>query len=142
MKNFKLPLLLILFALAIFNTSCKEDRSIEENESYIVDVEIVSPTNNATMAVEETFDVVVDYARQENTIHNIKVEIMDAEGNQVAKLVERHAHVANEFTFKAENVQIDHPGTYTIRAATTDLDNGDGENNDVKNLVEHTITIQ
>ncbi len=146
MKNWKSLqlLLLVILTVACLNTSCKEDRKVDEAVSYEVDVDIVSPANNAQMVVDEAFNVEVDYTRAENTIHNIKVEIVDNNGNQIQKLVERHAHVANEFTFKAENIKIDQAGTYLIRASTTDLEDGAGEGQDdsENNLVEHTIIIQ
>jgi len=151
MKNWKSPPLLVLALITIicFAISCGEDRAVEENVAYVVEVEIITPANNTTLTTGENFNVEVDYTRKDNTIHNIKVEILDAAGNQVIKLVEQHAHVANEFTFKAENISISEAGTYTLRAATTDLhtegdgnepSNGDGH--EEANLVEHTIIIQ
>ena len=147
MKNLKsLPgLLLALLSIACLSASCGDDRDAVENESYQVDVVIISPDNNAQMAVDENFNVEVDYARNGNTIHNIKVEIVDLNGNQIQKLVERHAHVANEFTFKMEDIKIDQAGTYLVRASTTDLEaegHTDGGDTNENNLVEHTITIQ
>jgi len=148
-KSFPL-LFTMLLAITFLATSCGEDRAIEEETAYVVDVEIISPANNSTMAINENFTVEVDYTRKENTIHNIKVEIVDMAGNQVMNLVERHAHVANEFTFKVDNISISQAGTYTLRAATTDLhidgdEHGSGDENGHdtdNNLVEHTIIIQ
>ena len=152
MKNWKsLPLLFIALVAIGCLTSCGEDRAVEEAvEGYEVDVAIVSPNNNALMAVGENFNVEVDFARNENIIHNIKVEIVDMNGNQIENLVERHAHVAHEFTFTAEDIKIDQAGTYLVRASTTDFhvgdeeekEHGEGEVNEENNLVEHTITVQ
>lgn len=150
LKNWKsIPILFFaLIAVASLSTSCGEDRAIDEAVSYEVDVAIISPANNAQMAAGEAFNVEVEYTRKENTIHNIKVEIVDMNGNQIQKLVERHAHVANEFTFKMEAIKIDQAGTYLVRASTTDLDSdgeehqGEGNDDDKNNLVEHTITIK
>ncbi|MFK7980723.1 MAG: hypothetical protein AB8G86_12130 [Saprospiraceae bacterium] len=149
MKNWKsLPVLLMtLVAVACLAISCGEDREVGENTAYVVDIEIITPANNTSMAVGENFNVEVDYAREENIIHNIKVEIVDAVGNQVKNLVNRHAHVPNEFTFTAENISISEPGTYTLRAATTDLHeegagNSDGDGPAADNLVEYTIIVQ
>jgi len=157
MKNWKsLPLLFIALIAIGCLTSCGEDRAVEAAvEGYEVDVAIVSPNNNALMAVGENFNVEVDFARNENIIHNIKVEIVDMNGNQIENLVERHAHVANEFTFTADGIKIDQAGTYLVRASTTDFHVGDegeehgegaghgeGEVKEENNLVEHTITVQ
>jgi len=160
MKNWKsLPLLLMtLIAVACFTMSCGEDLAVEEeNVAYVVDVEIINPANNAQMIVDENFNVEVGFVRAENIIHNIKVEILDEDGHQVMNLVERHAHVANEFTFTAENIAISAPGTYTLRAATTDLHldgevdsdghshshgSSDGDEQEKNNIVEHTFTVQ
>ena len=146
MKNWKsLPLLLMtLISIAVLTISCGEDRVVEENVAYEVEVEIITPANNASIAVGENFNVEVDYVREENIIHNIKVEIMDAAGNQVKNLVERHAHIPNEFTFTAENITISEPGTYILRAATTDLHEG-GESavdDGTDNVVEHVLVVQ
>ena len=146
MKNWKsLPLLLMtLISIAVLTISCGEDRAVEENVAYEVEVEIITPANNASIAVGENFNVEVDYVREENIIHNIKVEIMDAAGNQVKNLVERHAHIPNEFTFTAENITISEPGTYILRAATTDLHEG-GESavdDGTDNVVEHVLVVQ
>jgi len=146
MKNWKsLPLLLItLITVATLIISCGEDRAVEENVAYEVEVEIITPANNASIAVGENFNVEVDYVRKENIIHNIKVEIVDAAGNQVKNLVERHAHIPNEFTFTAENVSISEPGTYILRAATTDLleEGESGADNGADNVVEHVLVVQ
>lgn len=148
MKNGKLPplLLIIFFAISFSIISCGEDREAEENAAYIVDVEIITPTNNATMTVGEDFKVEVDYARKDNTIHNIKVEIVDIQGVTVYNLVERHAHVANEFTFQSEAVSIGQTGTYFVRASSTDLEvEGDNDNQgsgDADNMVEHVLVVQ
>lgn len=137
------------FVIAFCIISCGEDREAEENVAYVVDIEIISPANNATMAVGEDFKVEVDYTRKENTIHNVKVEIVDSQGVTVHNLVERHAHVANEFTFQSEAVSIGQAGTYFVRASSTDLhiegandshESGDGH--DADNMVEHVLVVQ
>ena len=152
MNNLKsLPLLTIcILALILSLMSCGEDNVADET-AYIVDVEIISPTNNTTMGIGETFTVEVDYARTENIIHNIKVEIVDVQGATVHNLVERHAHVANAFTFQSDPISIGQAGTYFVRASTTDLHTegdehhgtgGDEAGHDKDNLVEHTIIVQ
>ena len=143
MKNWILQPLLFMafFAFSFSSISCGEDRTAEENTAYIVDIEIIRPANNATMAVGENFSVEVDYARKENTIHNIKVEIVDIQGVTVHKLVERHAHVANEFTFQSEAISIGQAGTYFVRASSTDLDAAD-DGVDGDNMVEHVLVVE
>lgn len=150
MKNWRLhPILLMVFlAISFSSISCGEDREAEENAAYIVDVEIITPTNNATMAVGENFRVEVDYARKENTIHNVKVEIVDIQGVPVYNLVEKHAHVANEFTFQSDAISIGQAGTYFVRASSTDLeiegdnDNHDGTDGEEDNIVEHVLVVE
>ena len=68
------------------------------------------------------------------------MEILDPSGNSVKNLIDQHAHVANAFTFKKEEVILEQAGIYKIRATTTDL--GAEGANVRDNMVEHTITVE
>ena len=146
MNNLKPIYLIMFFALSFI--ACGEDTAVLTEPAYEVNVAIISPDNGTAFAAGESFTVEVDYERNNNIIHNIKVEILDETGNSVKKLVERHAHVPNSFTYKEEDIIMNQAGTYIIRAQTTDLDlDGDGqgvsnEDADLNNMVEHTIIIQ
>lgn len=143
MKNWTSLLLLFvgLTAITCLSVSCGDKDSVEDVD-YIVNVAIITPNNNASFSSGESFTVEVDYKRSGNLVHNVKVEIIDASGNTVTNLVDRHAHVADAFTFKQDNVVLNSAGTYTIRASTTDLVENGESNNDSKNMVEHTIVVQ
>ena len=113
------PGLILIFLFGY--TACGEEATVEVVD-YRVELTIVSPLSNATYEVNEPFRVEVDYQRSDNQlIHNIKVEIVDADGMTVQRLVERHAHVAGTFTFTSDPLSIATPGVYTVRAETTDL---------------------
>lgn len=147
MKNFKfMPVLgLSLLCLTVFISSCNKDGDRTVDTDYQVNVEIVSPSTDATIAAGDPFTVEVDYSREGQLIHNISIEIVDANGAMVEKLVERHAHVADEFTFKQEGIVINQAGNYKVRAMTTDLHTGEEEHEESEednNLVEQNFVIQ
>jgi hypothetical protein len=134
--------LLIIGSIMLWSIACKKENTGEEETPYTVNIAIKSPANNAEIAVGSTFTVEVEYTRDQNIIHNILVEVLKEDGSSLTKLVDRHAHVPNSFTFKDDNVNISQAGTYKIRALSTDLvDNGNTDNNK-KNRVEHTIVVK
>ena len=158
MKNWKSPNLLCLafFSLFVVASGCDKDDGTE-NADYRVEVQIVAPENGAQIATNTPFSVEVAYTRDNDIIHNVLVEIINENGHTVKKLVEKHAHEANAFTFKEAGVTLTEAGTYKLRAMTTDMHSGEaghgegGEHSTAEhseasgaehNMVEHTFTVQ
>lgn len=145
MRNFKsLQLLTIAFlGMLLMTTSCKEDRSTEEmTDSYEVAIQIISPDEGQTITAGQEFTVEIEYSRSGNLIHNVLVEIVDSSNNRIERLVERHAHVQGEFTFKQEGIVMNEAGTYKVRAMTVDIDETDILGSSENNMVERTFSIQ
>lgn len=143
MKKIQPLLLLTMSLLLVLLSNCDKNNGTEAPEPYEVEVAILSPTDNAKILAGTPFDVIVDYVRTEKIVHNIKVEIVDVQGVVVTKLVERHAHIADQFTFEKKGVIIQTPGTYFVQASTTDLDATETALSDSnKNWVEHVIVIE
>ena len=133
----------VFLGLLLLTTSCKEDRVTEEmTDSYEVEIQIISPSEGQTITAGQEFTVEVEYTRNGNLIHNILVEIVDTSNNRVERLVERHAHVQGEFTFKQEGIVMNEAGTYKVRAMTVDIDETDILGSLENNMVEQTFSIQ
>lgn len=133
----------VFLGLLLLTTSCKEDRVTEEmTDSYEVEIQIISPNEGQTITAGQEFRVEVEYTRNGNLIHNILVEIVDTSNNRVERLVERHAHVQGEFTFKQEGIVMNEAGTYKVRAMTVDIDETDILGSSENNMVERTFSIQ
>jgi len=157
MKNWKSSnlLFLALFSMLLVYTSCGDEDGLEDAD-YRVEVQIVVPEDGAQIMKDVPFTVEVAYTRDNDLIHNVSVDILNANGHSVKKLVEKHAHEKNNFTFKEEGITLEAAGTYTLRAMTTDMHDGDaahgasGEHGsaehstalgDEHNMVEHTFTV-
>ena len=158
MKNWKSPNLLYLafFSLFVVASSCDKDDG-DEDADYRVAVQIVAPENGAQIATNTPFSVEVAYTIDNDIIHNVLVEIVDETGHTVKKLVEKHAHEANAFTFKEAAVILTEAGTYKLRAMTTDMHSGEaghgesGEHSTAEhnaasgaehNMIEHTFMVR
>lgn len=150
---------LFLFSVLLLSTSCDKD---EQEDSYLVTIDIDAPN---TVNKGAPFSVEVAYTRDNDIIHNVKVEILNENGHSMTKLIEQHVHEANAYTFKKDDIIIEEVGTYTLRAFSSDLHgdmedgehgeehagesehNADGEHDekgeeDAHNTVEKIITVQ
>ncbi|MEO0776762.1 MAG: hypothetical protein AAFW73_25630 [Bacteroidota bacterium] len=132
MKNYWFLLLLMggLFVACNEDDMAPEDDHMHHHEEdYDASITIMSPAADAMVTVDEVAHVHVDFTRPDNKIlHNIKVEILDAEGNVVKTLVDDHVHEASPYTFHSNEFIPTGHGAYTLRAITTD----DAEEHEVK----------
>jgi len=126
MKSIRSLLTLVLLSSLIISIGCKKDGE----ENYFVTIDIITPENGTVLQKSEPFSVEVDYARAGDIIHNIKIEILNADGHSMMKLVERHVHEADNFKFTQDNIVIEQAGTYTLRALSTDM-HMEGEHGEV-----------
>jgi len=120
MKNF---LFLSILFLGLGLTSCKEDEMHEHNEDadYNVTVTIEKPTADAEVTMGEPMEVAVKFEHQEGkTIHMVKIEVLDADGNSVMVLDEGHKHdESGTYTYEASDWTPTEHGMYTLHAETS-----------------------
>ena len=92
---------------------------------YKVNIDIVKPGENTIIDVDTDMEVEVTYTHETHgeIIHNVLIDIVDSDGNQVAKLLEEHVHSDMPYTYSnAAAWKTTTPGTYTLRAMTTDFE--------------------
>jgi hypothetical protein len=112
-------LLMFLFGIFLFSACEKEPEPEPQPDLYLVDITVLSPEENAVLPVNEAFTVKVQFDRDNNTIHNILIEIRDQEEVVVEKVIDAHVHIENTFTYEKEVILSD-PGLYTLVALTSD----------------------
>lgn len=134
MKNIFLALLTIGMVSMI---ACKSDDDAhmhEDDGAYDATVTIVSPADGDMAVVDTDMDIKIDFNRPEDkTIHHVKVEVLDADGNVLETLLEEHAHQAGSYSFDGTYKPTEH-GEYTLRATTSN----DAKEEEVK--VERSFT--
>ena len=111
-------LLGLLCSMLLFS-SCKKDEN--EMTEYRVDIEILSPTASTSMPTDDLFTVHVKFSRPDDLIHNVNVEILDDSNTVVQELLKQHAHQMDSFELKLDDVSISSPGTYSLKAYSTDM---------------------
>jgi flagellar hook assembly protein FlgD len=120
MKNF---LFLSILFLGLGLTSCKDDEMHDHNDDadYKVTVTIESPTADAEVTMGEPMEVAVKFVHDEGkTVHNVKIEVQDADGNSVMVLDEGHKHEeSGTYTYQASDWTPTEHGTYTLYAETS-----------------------
>ena len=119
--------LLAFLALGLTLASCNKEDDMHDHhhddEKYEVDIEIMSPADGAEVTMGEVMHTHVVFSREEGeTIHNILVEVLDADGNVVATLADEHVHEATSYEFHSMDFTPTEMGELTVRATTTDHD--------------------
>lgn len=136
MKNLGFLLLLMMGSLTI--VSCGEDDVHDhshEEEDYDVSIEIMSPAADETVTVDEAAHIQIEFTRSDDKIiHNIKIEVKDADGNVVSTLLDEHSHVEGSYMYHENSFTPDAHGTYTLVATSTD----DSEEHEVSEEVSFT----
>ena len=92
--------------------------------TYDVIVNIQDPVENSTFAINDDIAVKVVYTHEHGgTIHHVKIEVHDDNGNLVTTLFDHHAHTSGEYTFEsADAYTADTVGTFKIVARTMNMD--------------------
>ncbi len=127
MKNYWFLLLLIggLFTACNEDDMTHEDDHMHTEDDYDATIAIMSPAADAMVTVDESAHVHIDFTRPDSKIiHNVKVEVLDADGNVVKTLLDDHVHEASPYTFESDDFTPEAHGAYTLRA-TTSTDDGD-----------------
>lgn len=146
-----LTILVFCAGLMVFS-SCKKTEEIVSEDSYEVTIHILSPAEGATVQAGNNINVQVEYHREGDFIHNVRVDLLNANDQLVETLIEEHVHQEEEYVFKKEDLIIDTTGTYKISASTTDLHAEGEEHHDEeqerdehghkKNYKVHTFLVQ
>ena len=104
--------------------SCKDD-SNSDTETYPVDIAIMSPADNMTAAVGTDVHIHINFSNEgtDPTLHNVKVELLDANNAVIETLTDEHIHDMDGY-YEYHNMAYTLPataGTYTLRASSTDM---------------------
>ena len=112
--------LIILGLLAsFFAWGCDDGNN--NPEPYTVNIDIQSPADGAIVNAGEPLDVKVVYSREPGkTIHIVEVHVLDNKDNILAILIDEHAHIESEYVFENTDFVPDTPGSYQIKAWSTD----------------------
>jgi hypothetical protein len=101
-----------------------------------VDIEIVSPATGVSWTANLPIPIQVKYERADNqTIHHVKVLVLNNLGATVATLDSGHKHVDGEYSFSGSYTPTA-AGTYTLSASSTD----DAEKQE--NKLERQFTVR
>ncbi|RMF22718.1 MAG: hypothetical protein D6765_13995 [Bacteroidetes bacterium] len=121
-------LLFFFLATALTLAACKKDDDHPHDDgTYHVHIHIHAPQDGATVTKGQEMEVEVEFEREaDQTIHNVKIEILDASGNVYETLHNRHEHVLGMFQYQSTYTPQE-TGTFTLRAESTS-DAGDQPN--------------
>ena len=129
MKNLIFALVLIgsLFTLG----SC-HNHDDDETSVYQVAINIVQPSGDKAVVVGAFTPVEVNFSRPNEVIHNVLIQVLDANNAVVETLLDKHAHVTGSFTYNETNgFKPTKAGTFKLKAQTTD---GKGAQPNVKEV--------
>ncbi|MEM1220405.1 MAG: hypothetical protein AAGH79_15895 [Bacteroidota bacterium] len=126
--------LFAFLALGVTFASCNKE---EMHSDYNVDIEIMSPAEGAEVTMGEVMHTHVVFSREEGeTVHNVVVEVLDANGEVVATLIDDHVHTETSYEFHSMEFTPTEMGELTIRA--TSYDHGDKSTSVTQ---ERTVTV-
>ncbi len=118
-KNFfSLLLLGVVLAFSACNKDDDDDHAHDE-DSYDVTINIISPADGDMATVDANMTIDVEFTRPDNKIiHNIKVWIEDADGNEVEVIEDDHVHTESKHTVSGEFKPTEH-GEYTLKVESS-----------------------
>ena len=132
MKNTIFALFLLGSLLTIGSCHNHDD----EDATYEVAINILQPSADKTFAVGAFMPIEVTFSRPNEVIHNVLIQVLDANNVVVETLLEKHAHVTGSFTYNETNgFKPTKAGTLKLKAQTTD------ENKLQPNIKEFTFTV-
>lgn len=90
---------------------------------YIVNITVNKPTVNQIVAKNTVMPIDVSMTRDnQGTIHNVKVEIIDAAGANVTTLLDKHHHEAGTFNYTEGAYKPQTVGSFKLKITVTDDD--------------------
>ena len=118
MKN-----IVLLFTLLFVFFACNKDERTPD-ESYIVEIDIIQPEENAAISVGDNLPIEVRFSRPNNQIiHNVLIEILDSDGAVIRTIRNKHEHVNGEVTFKQNDAfTANETGRFTLKVETTNFE--------------------
>lgn len=141
MKNF---LFLSILFLGLGLTSCTDDDmdGHDDDADYNVSVTIEKPTADAEVHMGEPMEIAVNFVHAEGkTVHNVKIEVRDADGNSVIVLDEGHKHEeSGTYTYDASDWTPTEHGTYTLYAETNNDEGEQTKSATASFTVEHEVS--
>jgi hypothetical protein len=110
---------LILTSIVMLN-ACHNHN---ETGDYIVAIAINKPTDNQTVTKNTALPIEVVVTRADNqTVHNVKVEILDSKGATVETLIDKHYHASGKATYTEGGYKPTATGSFKLRVTSTDDD--------------------
>ncbi len=115
---------LLLFLFSLFACNKEKQASENQDETYIVDIDIIQPEENTSIAIGDNLPVEVRFSRQNNLIiHNVLIQALNNEEEVVSTIRNKHEHVSGEVTFKqVDAFTASEAGTFTLKVETTNLE--------------------
>lgn len=120
MKN----LIFALFLIGTFFTLSSCHNHDDDDTVYEVAINIIQPSAGKTVVNGAFTPVEVTFSRPNAVIHNVLIQVLDANNAIVETLLDKHAHVTGTFNYNETNgFKPTKTGTFKLKAQTTD-DNG------------------
>lgn len=117
MKNLIFALFLLASLLTIGGCHNHDD----EDATYEVAINIVQPSGDKAVVVGAFTPVEVTFSRPNEVIHNVLIQVLDANNTVVETLLDKHAHVTGSFNYNETNgFKPTKIGTFKLKAQTTD----------------------
>lgn len=133
MKN----LLFAIFALGFLFVACDKDDDMG-HEEYKVDIEFKSPSDGADVMMGHAMNTHIVFSREEGeTVHNVVVEVLDADGNVLETLIDKHVHAETTYDFMNADFTPSEMGEITLRA--TSYDHGNKSNGVTKEIKVNVV---
>jgi len=113
--------LIVSFILFLSLFSCHKHE--EESTAYIVEIQIIRPTQGQTSPKNTALPIAVILTREhDQIIHNLKVEVINTTTNKTEIVEEKHFHVNGTLNYSTNNYIPKSSGSYTLRITSTNDD--------------------
>lgn len=120
MKN---TILVLFLWTSLFTVSACHNHD-DDDTVYEVAINIIQPSAGKTVVNGAFTPVEVTFSRPNAVIHNVLIQVLDANNTIVETLLDKHAHVTGTFNYNETNgFKPTKTGTFKLKAQTTD-DNG------------------
>lgn len=132
MKN----LIFALFLIGTFFTLSSCHNHDDDDTVYEVAINIIQPSAGKTVTNGAFTPVEVNFSRPNAVIHNVLIQVLDANNAVIETLLDKHAHVTGSFNYNETNgFKPTKTGIFKLKAQTTD------DNGKQPNVKEVTFTV-